>query len=76
MNALQRTFKKSSRANRIHLIIKKANGVHSQDIKDGVTDLLADLRHYCDVHGIDFAKQDKVAYQHYIEEKHDEAACQ
>lgn len=33
-----------------------------------VCDILADLRHYCDVHGIDFAHQDKAAYQHYQEE--------
>jgi len=75
MNVLQRTFRKSSRANRIQSIIKKTNGTHPEDIKDGVTDILADLRHYCDAHGIDFAKQDKVAYQHYSEEKHDEANC-
>jgi hypothetical protein len=35
---------------------------------DFVTDLLTDLRHYCDQNGIDFAHRDATAYQHYIEE--------
>lgn len=32
---------------------------------DFVTDLLADLRHYCDAEGVDFANQDRIAYGHY-----------
>ncbi len=35
-----------------------------------VRDMLTDLRHYCDAHGIDFAKEDKHAFEHYREEKH------
>lgn len=39
------------------------------DIKeDFVTDLLTDIRHYCDANGINFAHRDTMAYQHYIEE--------
>ena len=42
------------------------------DYMDGpdalVRDLLADLRHYCDAHNIDFADEDRVGYHNYIEE--------
>jgi hypothetical protein len=31
--------------------------------------LLADFRHWCDAHEVDFAKIDRRAYQHYAAEK-------
>lgn len=31
-------------------------------------DMLADLRHYCDAHKLEFHRIDKMAYQHYTEE--------
>jgi len=34
-----------------------------------ITDLLADLRHLCDVLGLDFADLDEGAYGHYVEER-------
>lgn len=34
----------------------------------GVRDLLADLRHYCDEHGIQFHVEDRAAYQNYAAE--------
>jgi hypothetical protein len=34
-----------------------------------LVDLLADLRHYCDRAGLDFAACDRAAYCHYCEEK-------
>lgn len=34
-----------------------------------VQDLLADIRHYCDKYGHDYAELDKIAYRNYIEEK-------
>ena len=37
--------------------------------QENVVDMLADLRHLCDVKGWDFADLDRQAYQHYIEEK-------
>lgn len=41
----------------------------SADEKDvAVIDLLTNLRHYCDHHRFDFAKLDRLAYQHYIAE--------
>lgn len=36
---------------------------------EAVTGLLADLRHYCDAHALDFAQLDRVAYRHYTAEK-------
>jgi len=33
-----------------------------------VRDLLADLRHYCDAHKLDYGAEDKSAYGHYLAE--------
>lgn len=33
-----------------------------------ITDLLADIRHFCDANGLDFANLDRMAYQHYLAE--------
>jgi hypothetical protein len=35
---------------------------------EGLIDLLADARHWCDRHGADFAALDRVAYRHYLHE--------
>ena len=35
----------------------------------GLIDLLADARHWCDQHGEDFARVDRIAYQHYLAER-------
>jgi len=37
--------------------------------KEVVIDLLVDLRHFCDAHGLDFGACDSMAYIHYLEEK-------
>lgn len=36
--------------------------------EDVVSDLLADIRHWCDVHGLDFESLDARAHMHYLEE--------
>lgn len=36
-----------------------------EDPEDAVVYLLADIRHFCDVHGLDLAKLDKEAYSLY-----------
>ncbi len=36
---------------------------------DGITELLVDLRHLCDVMQLDFAHLDSRAYSHYADEK-------
>lgn len=41
------------------------------DEATAVRDLLADLRHYCDQNDIDFAKQDRIAYDNYRAEAND-----
>lgn len=38
---------------------------------DFVTDLLTDIRHYCDARNVDFAACDRLAYRHYAAERHD-----
>jgi hypothetical protein len=40
-----------------------------------VVDMLADLRHLCDVNGWDFADLDRQAYQHYSTEKEAGGVC-
>lgn len=35
--------------------------------------VLADVRHWCDKHGIDFFEAEKLSYQHYLEENAAEA---
>lgn len=34
-----------------------------------VTDVLAQLRHFCDLHAVDFGACDRRAYEHYLAEK-------
>jgi len=36
---------------------------------DFITDLLTDIRHYCDARGVDFAACDQSAYRHYVNER-------
>jgi hypothetical protein len=31
--------------------------------------LMADCRHWCDKHGLDFHEAERVSYQHYLDEK-------
>ena len=33
-----------------------------------VAEILADLRHYCDAHGLDYAERDRAAYGFYLAE--------
>jgi len=42
-----------------------------EDLDTMVTDALADLRHMCDVHSIDFYNCDRIAYSHYVVELKD-----
>jgi hypothetical protein len=45
----------------------------SGDATENATDLLTDLRHWCDERGEDFAKFDRLAYRHYIAELDEQA---
>ena len=42
--------------------------IEAGDEECAVRDLLADLRHYCDMHGISFGDEDRCAYRNYVEE--------
>lgn len=45
------------------------NGLEAADDKGvAVRELLADLRHWCDRNGMDYADEDRRAYQHYLAE--------
>jgi hypothetical protein len=44
---------------------------YSGDVVSGLTDFLADARHWCDATGEDFAQLDQQAYQHYLVELND-----
>jgi len=54
---------------------KRALRAGYEDVEDTgacITDMLADLRHLCDACGIEFYTYDRVAYNHYTAEKHDD----
>ncbi len=38
--------------------------------REGLIDLLTDARHWCDRKGQDFAALDRIAYRHYLDERH------
>lgn len=38
------------------------------DVKTALTDALADIRHACDFHSLNFADLDNIAYRNYTEE--------
>jgi len=40
-----------------------------------VAEILTDLRHYCDAHGLDYGERDRAAYDFYLAEAHGRAAC-
>lgn len=41
----------------------------TSDSADDIPGVLADLMHYCDQHGINYAEQDELAHGHYRAEK-------
>ena len=53
-------------------ILVESMDFDQDDPGTAVTDLLADIRHYCDAHALAFHECDRRAYQHYSEEKGDE----
>lgn len=60
-----------ARSNRIYGVMEKyreygADGnLNHNDKEECVTDILADLRHYCDENGVDFHQACDMSYQHY-----------
>ena len=49
----------------------RAHPMFSEEYTLDIRDLLADLRHHCDTHGIDFAEEDRIAHRNYISEVND-----
>ena len=45
-------------------------GVWSESAENGITDLLADIRHLCDIMRLDHATLDSHAYCNYVHELH------
>lgn len=56
-------------AERLKTAFEESHGEYKSDLRDAVTDMLTDLRHYCDYMCFDFAEQDRIAYRHYTVEK-------
>lgn len=44
-------------------------------LDEDVTDLLTDLRHFCDRHGLDFPTLNHIAYEHYLAERAQEGGA-
>jgi len=42
--------------------------INQHYIENAVRDILTDLRHYCDAADIDYAEEDRIAYQNYLAE--------
>jgi hypothetical protein len=60
---------------RIIRIVKTHSGSVARVSDDlAITNILSDLRHYCDCRGLGFKKLDKAACALYLEEKAEEAA--
>lgn len=59
----------SSNARRARRIAHILTRVRDRDTPpDGLIELLADARHWCDRHGQDYARLDRLAYEHYLAE--------
>ena len=60
---------------------EKAMEAHAESIdidyertQEALTDMLTNLRHYADAHGLNFFKALDVSYLHYLQEKKEERA--
>lgn len=57
---------------RVKAVEKALAAMPSYDKRDrdcNLIDLLANIRHYCDDNGLEFGHLDRIAYEHYLEEK-------
>jgi len=61
--------------NQMHVVTaeKALTAVYDDTGEEGITDILSDLRHLCDVKRLDFAKLDRRAYRNYAGEFEDAA---
>ncbi len=58
----------------IHTVKPSLGSVGSVPDDLAITNILSDLRHYCDIQGLAFEKLDRAAHELYSEEKEYEAA--
>lgn len=56
-----------ARADKVLAIINEH--YEDTDVEASISDVLADLRHLCDAHDINFAEQDRMAYANYAAER-------
>lgn len=47
----------------------RSQGLEADDLRTAIGDLLCDLRHLCDAHGLDFAQVDEDGTRHYEHER-------
>lgn len=59
------------RTKRIGRIITNYRKREGSTAPEALTDILTDLRHYCDSKGLDFGALDQKAHEHYSGELHD-----
>ena len=59
----------ATRAARV-VALRNPNEEAAESPEEFVRDLLADLRHYCDAHDVDFSAADDTAQSHYLAERH------
>ena len=52
----------------IERILRDHYGTDSVNPGQDVAEILADLRHYCDRHGLDYGERDRAAYGFYLAE--------
>lgn len=68
LTKLQREMN-DERADRIQAIVDEYLSRVCDTMDDAIADMLADIRHYCDAHHLDFAGLDHRAYNNYACEK-------
>ncbi len=59
------------RARRMGRVRRALSNYDEPTLDSAVVDILADLRHYCEAMGMDFADLDRVALGHYLAEMND-----
>ena len=58
-----------NRANRLHAALaNEYEGTDAENVETLAIDALTDLRHLCDLHGLDFGRCNRIAQNHYVEE--------
>lgn len=67
MTHLDEEITNAERAERFQTTLESYHDEH--DVPANLIDILTDARHWCDLHNWSFAEFDRIAYQHYLEER-------